>query len=455
MNLRFSERKQTLLLLVAFGATSPFLFQNCGRGFEGIQSQDQISQSSSSSPSPTQSPSPSPIPSATPTTGAILRVCKTGCPYSLPSQAIAFATNGATIEINYGIYVDCFATSLNDLTLRGVPNSSGSRPVIKEKICAGKGIIVFSGDLTANTGRNLTIENLELSGANLYSLNQNTDGNGAAIRHQGYGLTVRNCFIHDNQDGILAGSSSGETSDNILIENSIFYRNGTSRSAKGEGYAHNLYIGRSKSLIFRSNISIEAIYQGHELKSRAENNSVSCSVIANLESKDSYTLDIPQGGLTVVRNNILQQGPNSANTGILTYFLENVPANTSGTEVVFQENLILNDNSTGTYFAVGNSGHLSLINNLLIGPGSLTSLRGTSVLAQNTGTTLYSDRAAYRAATGVGLPNYASGGPLPDLDSRWSCPSLYPAAFSSLDTYIQFLKLNTPRPSWWTANGIY
>ena len=68
----------------------------------------------------------------------------------------------------------------------------------------GKAIWVVSGNDT-------TIENIEMTGATV------ADANGAGIRQEGKNLTVRGCYFHDNQDGILAGDAAGST---ILIEHS-------------------------------------------------------------------------------------------------------------------------------------------------------------------------------------------------------------------------------------------
>jgi hypothetical protein len=86
------------------------------------------------------------------------------------------------------------------------------------------------------------------------------DENGAGIRQEGNDLTVRHCYFHHNQNGILAGTVNPST---IRIEHSEFGYNGF-----GDGYTHNLYINNIDSLIFRFNYSHHAIV-GHELKSRA------------------------------------------------------------------------------------------------------------------------------------------------------------------------------------------
>jgi hypothetical protein len=59
-----------------------------------------------------------------------------------------------------------------------------------DKTPGGKGIWVISGNDTV-------VENIEFSGAAV------PDANGAGIRFEGVNLTVRNCYFHHNQNGIL------------------------------------------------------------------------------------------------------------------------------------------------------------------------------------------------------------------------------------------------------------
>src|SRR5262245_30696656 len=96
-----------------------------------------------------------------------------GKPYAKPCDAKNDAKDGDVVEIDaagdyHGDYCQWTQT---DLTLRGV----NGRPKIDATgvtISNGKGIWVFSG-------ANVTVENVELSGAAV------PDANGAGIRHQG------------------------------------------------------------------------------------------------------------------------------------------------------------------------------------------------------------------------------------------------------------------------------
>jgi hypothetical protein len=123
--------------------------------------------------------------------GAAQQVLKVGPTqrYTLPSQAARDARDGAVVEIDAGDYDgDVAVWRQNDLTLRGV----GGRPHLRAagRAAEGKAIWVIKGD-------RVTVENVEMSGARVPSRN------GAAIRAEGAGLTIRNSRLHGNEMGLL------------------------------------------------------------------------------------------------------------------------------------------------------------------------------------------------------------------------------------------------------------
>ena len=159
--------------------------------------------------------------------------------FILPSVASAFAVDGDIVEIDgSGDYRgDVAIWKQNDLTIRGV----NGRPHMQAagKSAGRKGIWIIKGN-------NVLVENIEFSEAKV------PDKNGAGIRQEGNHLTVKNCFFHHNQNGILAGKN---TDSNILIEYSEFQKNGA-----GDGKSHNIYIGNIKELVLRFNIFIMLIF---------------------------------------------------------------------------------------------------------------------------------------------------------------------------------------------------
>jgi hypothetical protein len=286
-----------------------------------------------------------------------------GKQFASPCAAFAVAKPGNVVEIDSSVsYVgDVCAWTVDNLTIRGV---GGARARIDAggKNSQGKGTWVISG-------KNTTIENIELSGASV------PDQNGAAIRQQGDNLTVRNCYIHDNEDGILTDSSSTST---ITIEYSEFAFNGF-----GDGQSHNLYIGHIGKLIFQYNYSHHAKI-GHLLKSRAAQNFILYNRLSDeATGTASYQIDLPNGGKSYVIGNVIEQGPANDNSTLVSYMAEGAdPANPSH-QLFVVNNTFRNDAGSGTFIAVPASADAAVIkNNIFSGPGTLTN-QTTAIKANN------------------------------------------------------------------------
>ncbi|MGD9959522.1 right-handed parallel beta-helix repeat-containing protein [Nocardioides sp.] len=265
-----------------------------------------------------------------------------------PSAASAVARSGDRIEIDAGTYVGDTATwTQDDLTIRGV----GGRVHLDAagRSAQGKGIWVISGARTR-------IANVEFSGATV------PDRNGAGIRQEGAGLVLRNCWFHDNENGILAGANA--TSD-ITIAGSRFFRNGL-----GDGYTHNIYIGAVRSFTLTGS-SITTARVGHEVKSRALRNTIRANRILDKQATASYSIDLPNGGDSVIAGNVIEQGPNSENPVLISYGAEGLSNPSARLWVV--NNTLVNHRGTGTYVAVAAGSNAHLWNNLLVGPGDLRS----------------------------------------------------------------------------------
>jgi hypothetical protein len=285
-----------------------------------------------------------------------------GKTYAAPCAAFAAAKDGDTIEIagNNTYNGDVCSVSRSNLTIRGV----NGRPKINAngKNAAGKGTWVV-------TGNNITVDNVEMYGATVQ------DGNGAALRLEGTGFTLRNSFLHDNQNGILSGQN---TSSDILVEYSEFGHNGA-----GDGQTHNLYIGHVKSLTFRYSFSHDANV-GHNLKSRAETNLIAYSRFSSLNAgetgstaagKPSYEIDLPNAGNSYLIGNVIHQPRDVSNTSMVAYGEEGATNATKNLYVI--NNTFLND-YTGTngnfLFISGNVSTPALVqNNIFSGQGTVSS----------------------------------------------------------------------------------
>lgn len=292
---------------------------------------------------------------AIPASAATLSV-GSGKTYATPCKAFAVAKSGDVVEItgNTTYSGDVCGISTSNLTIRGV----NGRPKINAngKNAMGKGTWVISGS-------NVTVDNVEMYGAKV------VDKNGAALRLEGTSFTLRNSFLHDNENGILTGVNS---SSNILIEYTEFGHNGY-----GDGYSHNLYIGNVASLTFRYNYSHDANI-GHNLKSRARVNTIvynrfSSGVAGSTAiGKPSYEIDLPNAGTSYVIGNVIEQPSSNSNPSMLAYGEEG--ASNPGKDLYVVNNTFLNDDSShGTFVQIGSgvTTPVLLQNNIFGGTGTL------------------------------------------------------------------------------------
>ena len=295
--------------------------------------------------------------------GATLQVGP-GQTYAKPCAAFAAAKPGDTVEISAtgnGTYDgDVCAIAASNLTIRGI----GGRAHIDAigMSAQGKAIWVVQG-------QNTTIENIEFSGATV------TDMNGAGIRQEGANLTVRNCYFHDNEDGILTGA---DPTSEIVIESSEFARNGA-----GDGYSHNMYIGHIKKFTLRYSYSHSAKV-GHLVKSRAEENDILYNrLTGESDGTESYEINLPNAGTSYIVGNLVQQGPTTQNSAMLDYGSEG--ASNAGNDLYVVNNTFVNERTSGaTFVSVSSGGAVAAVikNNIFVGTGTAIS-QANSVQAGN------------------------------------------------------------------------
>ena len=285
-----------------------------------------------------------------------------GQTHATPCAAIAAAAPGDTILIEAaGAYAgDVCAWSTNGLTLRGV----NGRPHVDAagNSAQGKAIWVISGNDT-------TVDNIEISGCHV------PEANGAGIRQEGANLTVRHAYFHDNENGILAGANAAST---ITIEYSEFAHNGA-----GDGYSHNLYIGHVARLVFRWNWSHDAVV-GHLLKSRAARNDIFYNrLTGEAGASESYEINLPNGGLSYVIGNLVEQPSTTQNGAMLDYLSEGSGQNTDDRLFVVN-NTFVNDRGSGTFLQIGATATTPVVarNNIFHGGGTPSS-QANSVLDHN------------------------------------------------------------------------
>jgi hypothetical protein len=267
--------------------------------------------------------------------------------FRLPSQAAEAANNGDIVEIAAGVYPgDTAIWKQNKLTIRGTGGFAHMRADGHD--AEDKGIWVIKGN-------DVTVEGIEFSGASV------SDGNGAGIRAEGRNLTIRHCYFHDNENGILGGAGD------VLIEQSEFSRNGA-----GDGQTHNMYLGGSVDrFTLRYSWSHHANV-GHNVKSRAKENHVLYNLIMDgADGNASYQVDLPNGGRSFVIGNVIQQGPEAENSAMLRYGAEGIPKDHSR-ELFVVNNTFINDLNRGKFVAVAQDAHPArLVNNLFVGQGTV------------------------------------------------------------------------------------
>lgn len=286
--------------------------------------------------------------------------------YTAPSQVASLVTHGDTIEIDPETYLgDVASWYANNLYFKGIGgnyaqlNANGNS-------AEQKAIWVIKGN-------NCVIENIEFLNCTV------PDQNGAGIRQEGQNLLIKHCYFHHNEMGILAGDKQNS---NITIEYSEFGHNGY-----GDGYSHNVYINHIDTLIFRYNYSHNPIV-GHTLKTRARHNYILYNRITEENGNGSYTIDVPNGGETLVIGNLIEQGANSENSTIIEYGAEGFSNAIANFVVV--NNTIVNNRPSGTFFYIApNTNLFKLYNNLVLGNG--TYINGTPTNLDTLGNLRYTD----------------------------------------------------------------
>lgn len=270
-----------------------------------------------------------------------------GQAYTQPSQVSTLVGAGDTVEIAAGVYpADVARWQADDLVLRGV--GGFAHMASNGQSWGGKAIWVIQGN------RNV-VEWIEFSDCTV------PDQNGAGIRLEGLGLSVRHCWFHHNENGILGGEYHPST---VRIEYSEFGHNG-----HGDGYSHNLYIGNVDTLIFRFNYTHHA-HIGHELKSRAWVNVIEYNRISNEADGDaSREIDLPNGGQAYLIGNVVQQGPQGENSNLVGFGMEGL-SNPGPQQLYAVNNTLVNEKATGSFFQLPATASFKAWNNILAGAGS-------------------------------------------------------------------------------------
>lgn len=249
--------------------------------------------------------------------------------YTRLSDAIAASQDGDTIYVRAGTYLNDFAVINHAVSIIGV--GGFARLEATQLIPNGKAILITRNDIT--------IENLEFTGARV------NDENGAGIRYEGGDLVIRHSYFHDNEDGILAASDPTGT---ITIDASEFARNGF-----GDGYTHGVYVNDLQQFTVTDSYFHDTKV-GHHLKSRASHTTIENNIIDDgVGGTASYSIDLPNGGVGIIRGNTITQSATSENPAMIAYGAEgNLHA---GSSLLVEGNSLINqrNSSVGVYNHTG------------------------------------------------------------------------------------------------------
>jgi hypothetical protein len=285
-----------------------------------------------------------------------------------PANAASIINDGDTVDID-GDTTYLVNTDIKWYANRALIRGANSRAHLKmvSTSFVEKALFVINGD-------NTIVENIEFSGAKV-APEITGIRNGAGIRVQCSGLTVRYCYFHDNEDAILGGSSG-----HILYEYSEFAHNGTN------GYTHNMYVSHADTFTLRFCYTHHC-KSGHTVKSRAKVNFILYNRIMDETTGNcSYLVDLPNGGTSYVIGNLIHQGANSENPTLITFGEEGL--NNPNTDLYVVNNTMVNDYHSGTFVRVASGAQpAKVVNNLYVGAGQLLSGPGnttTNIAGQNT-----------------------------------------------------------------------
>ena len=254
------------------------------------------------------------------------------------STAIRKAKNNSEISIGKGTYNEAAILTKNNVNIIAQQGA-----VIFGKAMSGKGALVITGD-------NAYVEGLEC-----HSIQVN-DGNGVCIRLEGSGLHLNNVYFHHAQGGLLGSPKQGD----IFIENSRFEYLGNN------GFYHGIYTLEATNLVINNSSFINNYNRGHEVKSRSARTEITNSIIANTTTKDSRLVDVPNGGILILKNNLFIESPYSENYDLFSWGVEGVTHQQE--KIIIEDNIIISDRASANLISMPyQPAGFEVINNIVVG----------------------------------------------------------------------------------------
>ncbi|MDO8518425.1 MAG: peptidoglycan-binding protein, partial [bacterium] len=354
-------------------------------------------------------------------------------------------TNGATVLIDACTYTDDYSWSESDVRISannvyitsvqssspncvvptGMPNNVVMALIKQSPPSSDVNALSHWGvakGLWNITGSGITIDHVAFTGA----YNAPSDTNGAGLRLESAGLTtITNDYFFHNQNGILGITAGAQ----IVIQNSEFYDNGTGGCVNN--CTHQVYLGGDSVSISNSyfhdynvqNLNNSDGY-GHHIKSRAKSTTITNTRVYDNNTSTSFDIDMPQGGIETITNNVIQKGTNPDNTIIVNTGANGADGamNPAG-PITISNNTFINDYTGGTVlYRFGATTAATGSGNSFYGPGAFT--RGLSGIASPT---ILTTRPTLDTSSPVG-PNLAFAGPSSHIAGAATAPIVHTLA---------------------------
>ncbi len=208
-------------------------------------------------------------------------------------QLIDQAEPGTMVTVPPGLY-EAGARITKSITLRMkgafVRGNVDGKGVISIDVDGGRVVIE---DFTATDG-------IGCSGRNCA---------GIKVEGRDFHVTLRRAHIANQVMGILTSNDGGT----LVIEDSLIEEEGHPNSA----LSHLVYAGEIDRLVIRNSTLSRSRYLGHLLKSRARETMVEHSRLLGLDGRHSRSIDLPCGGLLILRASVIQHGRFSDNADLI------------------------------------------------------------------------------------------------------------------------------------------
>ncbi|MEL7188658.1 MAG: right-handed parallel beta-helix repeat-containing protein [Pseudomonadota bacterium] len=231
------------------------------------------------------------------TAGNSFTIAETGQSFSTLQAAVdAVGNRTATISIAPGTYRQCAVQKAGVITYTAQEFGTA---IFSGTACEGKASLVLRG-------QGAEVRGLTFTGISV------PDGNGAGIRLEKNNLNIAFTRFLSSQQGIL---TANDAQGRIFITRSTFSRLGTCENSAG--CAHSIYVGKYGALTVTQS-RFERGTGGHYVKSRAPNNVIENNSFDDAQgTSTNYMIDLPNGSLGTIANNMFVQGRDKENYSAL------------------------------------------------------------------------------------------------------------------------------------------